>query len=458
MKTINPANGELIAEFSYLEPGLVADKIKLMADQFKDWAQRISLEERCKLLRETAKILRERKVELAQIITLEMGKLKLESEAEVEKSALVCDFYADKAAKFLAPETIETEASKSYIVYQPLGLVFGVMPWNFPFWQVFRFAAPSLAAGNLVLVKHASNVPQCAAAIEEVFNQAAAKAGLVYGVYADLRIGADQVESVIRNRYIKAVSFTGSEPAGRKIAAIAGSELKKCVLELGGSDAFIVLDNADMAAAIEGAIAGRFQNMGQSCIAAKRFIVDQYHYESFIAKLKAAVEERFVAGDPADCATTLAPMASQKLLEELDAQVQKSVEYGARLVTGGKQLTRPGCYYAPTILADVASSMPAFSEELFGPVAVVMKASEPAHAVGLANATDFGLSSSVWGKDAATCETIANTIEAGSCFINGVPHSDPRLPFGGIKNSGFGRELSSHGIREFCNIKTIWIR
>jgi succinate-semialdehyde dehydrogenase/glutarate-semialdehyde dehydrogenase len=306
----------------------------------------------------------------------------------------------------------------------------------------------------MALLKHASNVPQCALAIQEVFR----KAGYPDGVFTTLMIGADKVESVIRHPAVQAVSLTGSEPAGRKVAAVAGEELKKTVLELGGSDAFIVMDDAHIKTAVEGAVKGRFLNMGQSCIASKRFIVDSMIYDDFIEAFKAAVEDKFVAGDPMDKETTLAPMARQDLLDELHGQVTASVELGAEIVTGGYQLDRPGSYYAPTILTNISSNMPAFSEEFFGPVAIVLKATEPAHALGLANATDFGLGGSIWSNDIATAETMARGMESGATYINSITFSDPRLPFGGVKNSGYGRELSEHGIREFTNIKTIWIK
>lgn len=453
-ESINPATGETLARFEYWDQATLDNTVKQAGQKFADWSQRTTLAERCQLMLTAANILREQQDELAKLITLEMGKPIQEAQAEIEKSALVCEFYAQHGPTFLADEIIETDASKSFICYQPLGVVLAVMPWNFPFWQVFRFAAPTLIAGNIALLKHASNVPQCAQAIENVFLEA----GFPECVFSNLMIGSAQVESVIRNRYVRAVSLTGSESAGRKVAAIAGSELKKAVLELGGSDAFIVLDPVDMKMAIDAAITSRFLNTGQSCIAAKRFIVDQTIYERFIEQFKIAIEQKFKAGDPLDPATTLAPMARQDLLDELHQQVSQSIEAGARLVTGGYQLDRPGCFYAPTILADISSAMPAYNEELFGPVAAIIKASEPAHAVGLANATDFGLAGSVWGKDSATAETMARTIESGSCFVNSISHSDPRLPFGGIKNSGYGRELSSQGIREFTNIKTIWIK
>jgi len=452
--SINPASGKELARFDTWDQTKLDDTVKRAGQKFADWAQRTPIEERCQLMLAVADVLRDQQEELATFISLEMGKTIQEAKSEIEKCAWVCEYYAENGPAFLADEIIETDASKSYICYQPMGVVLAVMPWNFPFWQVFRFAAPALVAGNIALLKHASNVPQCAIAIENVFKQA----GFPDHVFTNLMIGADQVESVIRNRYVRAVTLTGSEPAGRKVASIAGSELKKTVLELGGSDAFIVLDDADMALAIDAAVSSRFLNMGQSCIAAKRFIVDQFIYDKFIQQFKAAIENKFVAGDPLDPNTTLAPMARQDLLDELHQQVSQSIELGATLVTGGYQLDRPGCYYAPTILSNISSNMPAFNEEFFGPVAIVLKASEPAHALGLANATEFGLGGSVWSKDSATAETIARGMESGACFVNGITKSDPRIPFGGVKNSGYGRELSYQGIREFTHIKSIWIK
>lgn len=454
MKTINPATGELVAEFDTWDQQTLDEVVTQAGYGFADWAKLTTLEERCLLLKRMADVLRDDQEVLAELITLEMGKLYSEALAEVEKCAILCDYYAEQAPIQLADQEVASSASRSYVAYLPLGVVLGVMPWNYPFWQVFRFAVPTVTAGNIALLKHASNVPQCALAIEEVFR----KAGYPDGIFSTLMIGADKVESVIRHPAVKAVSLTGSEPAGRKVASIAGEELKKTVLELGGSDAFIVLDNADIKTAVAGAIQGRFTNVGQSCISSKRFIVDSMIADDFIAKFKAAVESTFVAGDPMDSSTTLAPMARQDLLDELHAQVMASVELGAEIVTGGYQLDRPGCYYAPTILTNVSSNMPAYSEEFFGPVAIVLKASEPAHALGLANATDFGLGGSIWSNDIATAETMARGMESGATYINNITFSDPRLPFGGVKNSGYGRELSEQGIREFTNVKTVWIK
>ena len=454
IQSTNPATNEVFAEFDTWDNDTLQEVITQVDYGYHDWSKLTTLEERCMLLKNMANVLRDDQDILAELITLEMGKLYSEAMAEVEKCAMLCDYYAEHAASQLADEAVKSDASNSFISYQPLGVILGVMPWNYPFWQVFRFAIPTLTAGNLAVVKHASNVPQCALAIEEVFR----KSAFPEGCYTSLMISASQVESVIRHPAIQAVSLTGSEPAGRSVAAIAGSELKKLVLELGGSDAFIVLDNANLEQAVAGAMQGRFLNMGQSCIASKRFIVDAHLVEEFTEKFKQAIENKFVAGNPMEKETTLAPMARQDLLDELHELVIKSVELGATIVTGGYQLDREGCYYAPTILTDVTSNMPAFSEEFFGPVAIILKASEPAHALALANATNFGLSGSIWGSDAATTETMARGMESGATFINNPSFSDPRLPFGGIKNSGYGRELSAQGIREFTNLKIIWVK
>ncbi|MBN2646606.1 MAG: NAD-dependent succinate-semialdehyde dehydrogenase [Thiotrichales bacterium] len=454
LQSINPANGELLFEMEPWDQETL-DYVLIQARYMvADWSKLTPIEDRCTLMRRVADVLRDDAELLAELITLEMGKTYQEALAEIEKSAWVCEFYADQGPAYLADEPVATDASKSYVAYLPLGMVLAVMPWNFPFWQVFRFAAPALVAGNVALLKHASNVPQCALAIEEVFR----KAGFPDFIFTSLMIGSDQVEQVIRYKAVKAVTLTGSEPAGRKVAAIAGSELKKTVLELGGSDAFIVLDDANLKGVIDHAVKGRFLNMGQSCIAAKRFIVDQTLAEDFTQKFKDAIEAHFVAGDPMDAKTTLAPMARQDLLDELHQQVMRSVEMGATLVCGGYQLDRPGCYYAPTILTNVSSNMPAWREEFFGPVAIILKASEPAHALGIANSVDYGLGGSIWTSDLATAETMARGMESGATFINSNTFSDPRMPFGGVKNSGYGRELSVQGIREFTNIKSIWIK
>ncbi len=454
MESINPATGELLGRFETWDQATLDEVVTQAGYQFKDWSQLTPIEDRCVMMKRVADVLRDDSEQLAELITLEMGKTFVEAQGEIEKCAAVCEYYAENGPKFLADEQVETHASKSYVHYQPLGVVLAVMPWNYPFWQVFRFAAPALVAGNIAILKHASNVPQCALALEEVFR----KAGFPENIFTTLMIGAGMVESVIRHPAVRAVTLTGSENAGRKVASVAGSELKKTVLELGGADAFIVLDSANMDAAVQGAVAGRFLNMGQSCIAAKRFIVDQSCFDTFVEKFKTAIEEKFVAGDPMDHATTLAPMSRQDLLEEMHEQVMRAVDMGATLVTGGYQLDRPGSYYAPTILTGVTSDMPAYSEEFFGPVAMVFSATEPAHALGIANSINYGLGGSVWSDDLTTAETIARGMESGATFINSPSFSDQRMPFGGIKNSGYGRELSSQGIREFMNVKSIWIK
>jgi len=453
MQSINPATGELNAEFETWNQDTLDEVVTQAGYGFADWSKLTPLEDRIALLRRLGDVLLDDQEPLAELMTLEMGKLYTEALAEVQKCATLCDYYADHAAEFLADEMIESDASKSYLAYLPLGVVLGVMPWNYPSWQVIRFAVPTITAGNIALLKHASNVPQCALALQEVFR----KAGYPQGVFTTLMIGSDKVASVIRHPAVKAVSLTGSEAAGRKVAAVAGEQLKKTVLELGGSDAFIVLDSADLKAAVAGAVKGRFLNAGQSCIAAKRFIVDAALVETFTEQFKQTIEQGLLAGDPMKAETTLAPMARQDLLDELHQQVMKSVEMGAKIVTGGYQLDRPGAYYAPTILTNVSSGMPAFDEEFFGPVAIILKASEPAHALGLANGINYGLGGSIWSNDMATAETMARGMESGATFINSPTFSDPRLPFGGVKNSGYGRELSAQGIREFTNIKTVWI-
>jgi succinate-semialdehyde dehydrogenase/glutarate-semialdehyde dehydrogenase len=409
--------------------------------------------ERSGLMQRAAEVLRSRSDELAALITLEMGKLLKEAKAEVEKCAWVCDYYADQAPAFLADEIIESDAGRSLIAYQPLGTVLAVMPWNFPFWQVFRFAAPTLMAGNTAVLKHASNVPRCAQAIESVFHDAC----FPEGAFRTLMISASQVEGVIRDPRIHAVTLTGSEPAGRKVAATAGEVLKPSVLELGGSDPFIVLEDADLELTVEQALVSRYLNCGQSCIAAKRFIVVDEIADTFIERFKTGVEA-LMAGNPSDPATTLAPMAREDLRNDLHKQVEESVTQGAEVVTGGYPLKRDGAYYAATIIDRVAPGQPAYSEELFGPVAIVIRASDEADAMRIANDSPFGLGGSIWTADVARGEQLARQLQSGCAFVNGMVKSDPRLPFGGIKNSGYGRELSLLGIREFVNAKTIWIR
>lgn len=450
--SLNPASGELQREYPVWSAQELETALTGVSAAVPAW-QTTPLEQRCALMRRAAEVLRQRRDELAAIITLEMGKLQKEARAEVDKCALVCDYYADNGPAFLADEMIETDAGRSLVAYQPLGIVLAVMPWNFPFWQVFRFAAPALVAGNCGVLKHASNVPQCALAIESVFREA----GFPENVFRTLMISAGQVEGVINDPRVKAVTLTGSEPAGRKVAATAGAALKKSVLELGGSDPFIVLEDADLDWTVPQAVASRYLNGGQSCIAAKRFIVVEAIAEAFLRRFKAAVEA-LQAGDPADESTTLAPMARSDLRDELHQQVEQSVAAGAELVTGGKPLDRPGAFYAATILDRVKPDQRAYREELFGPVAIVIRAADEEEALRIANDSPFGLGASVWTGDSARGERLARRIESGCVFVNGLVKSDPRLPFGGIKHSGFGRELSHQGMHEFVNAKTLWIK
>ncbi len=451
-RSINPATGETLAEYPLWQAAELEQALAQVAERQVAW-RTVPLDERCALIRRAGGVLRARKSELARLITLEMGKLLREAEAEIEKCAWVCDYYAEHGPAFLADEALPSDASRSLVCYQPLGVVLAVMPWNFPFWQVFRFAAPALVAGNGGVLKHASNVPQCALAIESVFREA----GLPEGGFRTLMISAAQVKGVIEDPRISAVTLTGSEPAGRAVAATAGGVLKKSVLELGGSDPFIVLDDADLDRAVEQAVSSRFMNSGQSCIAAKRFILVEAIADAFVARFAERVAG-LQAGDPLDEQTSLAPMARLDLRDELHQQVTASVAKGAKLVCGGEPLARPGAFYAPTILDHVRPSQPAWSEEFFGPVALVIRVKDEEEALAVANDSPFGLGSSVWSADQQRGEALARRIEAGCCFVNGMVKSAPSLPFGGIKNSGYGRELSRHGMLEFTNAKTLWLR
>ncbi len=451
-KVINPATGEQIKEIPGWGGSEIESALSQVADAAPAWAA-MPMSERCALMREAGAVLRRNRDRYAAIITQEMGKLIRDARAEVEKCAVVCEFYAEKGPEFLADEQMASDASESYVAYLPLGTVLAVMPWNYPFWQVMRFAAPALVAGNTGLLKHASNVPQCALALEEVFREA----GFPAGVFRSLMIRASQVQKVIEDPRVQAVTLTGSEPAGRQVAATAGSVLKKCVLELGGSDAFIVLEDADLDEAVKWAVASRYLNTGQSCIAAKRFILVDAIAEDFLTRFKAAVEA-LQAGDPLDEKTSLAPMARTDLRDELHAQVSKSIAAGALAVTGCEPLDRPGAYYAASILDRVEPGILAYDNELFGPVAIVIRARDEEDALRIANDTPYGLGGSVWTRDSQRGAALARRMESGCTYVNGMVKSDPRLPFGGIKNSGFGRELSQHGIREFVNAKTIWVK
>jgi succinate-semialdehyde dehydrogenase/glutarate-semialdehyde dehydrogenase len=441
----------MIKEYTEHNSREITEIIEQAHAEYLSW-RKVGFDKRAELMYRAAETLRRNTDKYARTITLEMGKTITESRAEVEKCAWVCDYYADNAERFLADELIETEGSKSFVAFQPIGVVLAVMPWNFPFWQVFRFAAPALMAGNAGVLKHASNVPGSALQIEEVFREA----GFPENIFRTLLIGASKVDSVIRNDKIKAVTLTGSEPAGMQVASVAGQELKKTVLELGGSDPYIVLDDAEINACVNTAVQARMINAGQSCIAAKRFIV----VESMLDKFQnehVEIMKSLNLGDPLDEKTQVGAMARMDLLEELDLQVQKSVKLGASLLTGGKKADGPGAFYLPTVLGDVRKGMPVYSEETFGPVSAIIPVKDSEEAIMVANDSIFGLGGSVWSKDIARAEQVARQIESGAVFINGMTKSDPRLPFGGVKRSGYGRELSHYGIKEFVNIKTIWI-
>jgi acyl-CoA reductase-like NAD-dependent aldehyde dehydrogenase len=452
MDSVNPATGERIHTYDEHTPAAVAQILDGAVRAAQVWREQ-PLAARGARLKATAHVLRRRAPEFARLMTLEMGKPIAAAEGEVEKCAWACEHFADHAADYLAPRPVESDARSSYVRYDPLGVVLAVMPWNFPFWQVIRCAAPALMAGNAVVLKHASNVPGCALAIAEAFEQA----GLPPGTFATLLVPSSRAGELVTDSRIAAVSVTGSEPTGAAVAAAAGRSLKKTVLELGGSDAFVVLADADPERTAAEAAAARCINNGESCIAAKRFIVDAALADDFTRHLKSAMAAMTV-GDPLDRATQIGPLARPDLVDVIEDQVARSVQMGARVITGGRRLERPGCFFPPTVLTDVVPGMPAFDEETFGPVAPVIRARDAAHAVELANRSRFGLGASIWTADPSRGEALAARIEAGSIFINGAVKSDPRLPFGGVKASGYGRELSAEGIREFTNVKTVWRR
>jgi succinate-semialdehyde dehydrogenase/glutarate-semialdehyde dehydrogenase len=451
ISSINPATEGVIATFEPFTPEQTERALAEADAAFRRWRV-TSFAERASLVRRVADLLRGRKDRYAGLITAEMGKPITAAEAEVEKCAWACEFYADHAGHFLAHQPVSTDARASYVAFEPLGVVLAVMPWNFPFWQVLRFAAPTLMAGNTAVLKHASNVSQCALAIEEVFRDA----GLPAGVFRTLLIPGAAVEPVINDRRVRAVTLTGSDVTGASVAAAAGRALKKTVLELGGSDPFIVLADADVDAAAETATRARFQNAGQSCIAAKRFIVEDGVAEEFQRKFAEAIG-RLKVGDPMDRSVDVGPLARSDLRDDVDRQVRESVAQGARVVLGGAPLPGRGYFYQPTLLVDVTPEMSAWREEVFGPVAPLVRVAGEAEAIAMANATDFGLGANLWTRDLDRGRFLASQIEAGSVFINGMVASDPRLPFGGIKRSGYGRELSEYGIHEFVNIQTVWI-
>ncbi len=452
IQTINPATGKLIKtyeEFTYEEIVSVIDEVH---SEFLSW-RATGFPQRAKLMNNAARVLRENKMKYAEMMTLEMGKPISQSIAEVEKCAWVCEYYAENAESILSKEFIRTDASESYVQFDPLGIVLAVMPWNFPMWQVFRFAAPALMAGNAGLLKHASNVPATALAIEEIFREA----GFPENIFRTLLIGPPKVDDVIKNPKVKAATLTGSEYAGSKVAELSGKMLKKTVMELGGSDPFIVFPDANLDDAINTAVTARLINNGQSCIAAKRFIV----VESIAEEFENRFTERMSAvkiGDPADEQTELGPLAREDLLIELSQQVKESVELGAKILTGGERLDMEGYFYPATVLTNVKKGMPAYEQELFGPVAAIIKAKDEEDAIRIVNDSEFGLGASLWTSDINKAKKLSHQIDAGSVFINGLVKSDPRLPFGGIKKSGYGRELSHYGIKEFVNIKTVWIK
>jgi succinate-semialdehyde dehydrogenase/glutarate-semialdehyde dehydrogenase len=430
-----------------------AQAIRSCHEAFQSW-RKVPFAQRESLMKRAAQVLRDKKDEYARLMSLEMGKTINEGRSEVEKCAWVCDYYAENAETFLKREMIQTDASSSFVSYQPLGIVLAVMPWNFPFWQVFRFAAPALMAGNTGVLKHASNVPGSALAIEDVFREA----GFPTDVFRTLLISSRQVSAVIENPHIKAVTLTGSTPAGKAVAAKSGEMLKKTVLELGGSDAYVVLEDADLEDTVNSCVLSRLINAGQSCIAAKRFIVvesiKQRFEELYVEKMKARK-----MGDPLDESVNVGPQARHDLRDELHQQVADSIEKGARCLLGGEIPAGKGAFYPPTVLTDVKKGMPAYDEELFGPVAAIIPVKDEAEAVRVANDSIFGLGSAVFTRDVEKGERLAETeIQAGCCFVNTFVRSDPRLPFGGIKESGYGRELSHFGIKEFVNIKTIYVK
>lgn len=452
--TTNPATGERLATYHTHDDAAVTERLaRAWTTYTDDWRHR-PLAERLELLSRTAEVLDKRRDELAGLITAEMGKPIGPARAEVAKCAWLCRHYAEATPGYLEVEDIATEAVRSYVRLDPLGPIFAIMPWNFPLWQVFRFAVPNLALGNTGLLKHASNTTGCALAIEEVF----AQAGAPEGAFTTLLIGHEAAERVIGDQRIRGVTLTGSDAAGRHVAAAAGRNLKKSVMELGGSDPFIVLDDADLDAAAQTAVDSRFLNSGQSCINAKRLIVHTGVYEEFLERLQAIVEA-LVVGDPTDEATQMGPLARADLRDDVHDQVRRTLAHpdGGRLVTGGEPLDGPGAFYPPTVIRDVDAEAPAADEEVFGPVAAVMDAADDASLVALANATRFGLGAAIFTRDLERGERLAGLVDAGMVFINELVKSDPRLPFGGIKDSGYGRELARDGVREFANVKTVWV-
>jgi succinate-semialdehyde dehydrogenase/glutarate-semialdehyde dehydrogenase len=449
ISTVNPATGKTLRTFEAFSPERVDACIAKAVAAFQ-LHRKSSFADRAVAMNRAAEILETESEKFGLLMTTEMGKPLSAAIAEAKKCATACRYYAENAERLLADEPVKMEGGRSWVAFQPLGVVLAIMPWNFPFWQVFRFAAPAVMAGNVGLLKHASNVPQCALAIEDILR----RAGFAEGVFQTVLIGSDVVETIIADPRVAAVTLTGSEGAGRSVASTAGKNLKKSVVELGGSDPFVVMPSADLDEAVSTAVTARMINNGQSCIAAKRFIIHEKIYDEFLKRFVARVGAVRV-GDPVDERTELGPLATSAIRDELDVQVRKSVQAGAQILTGGIPLDREGYFYAPTVLANIPPTAPAAHDELFGPVASVFKASDISDAIRLANSTTFGLGASAWTRDSVERDQFVAEIESGLLFINGMVASDTRLPFGGVKNSGFGRELGEFGIREFVNIKSV---
>ena len=451
LASINPATGETLKQFCALDPRHIEEKLAKATHAYERH-RRTSFAQRAEWMMAAAHLLEQEKERLARIMTLEMGKLLRAGIEEITKCVRGCRFYSENAEHFLAAQVIPTDATQSYVRYEPIGAVLAIMPWNFPFWQVFRFAAPALMAGNVSLLKHATNVPQCALAIEDIF----LGAGFEEGVFQTLLIETEQTRRLIDDSRVKAVTLTGSEHAGSEVASAAARQIKKSVLELGGSDAFIVMPGADLEAAITAGVTARTINTGQSCVAAKRFILSDQVYDRFVAGFLKRMRSLKI-GDPLDPGTEIGPLATEAILRGVDQQVQDSIAAGAKLLTGGKRIERAGFFYEPTVLADIPHDSPAYREEIFGPVASFFRAMDAAEAIKIANDSAFGLGASAWTNDLAEQQLFASELETGMVFINSMVASDPRLPFGGAKRSGFGRELGAEGIREFVNVKTISI-
>ena len=452
MKSINPYTKETLANYEELTPQKMVRLIEKNNQAFLDWKQ-WSYNDRSPLFKSLAKLLKKKKEELGLIITAEMGKIFPESVAEIEKCAWLCEYYADNTEALLKPEYYEADTTKSYIRFDPIGPVYGIMPWNFPFWQALRAAVPTMMAGNSFLLKHAPNVQGCAVAMENLF----VEAGFPEYLFTNLIIPIELSDEVIAHPYVQGVTLTGSRRAGQAVASVAGRYLKKSVMELGGSDPYIVLADAEFNESCKTGVCSRMLNGGQVCIAAKRFIVVESVYDQFVEEQKLLLENMLL-GDPTDDKTDMGPMARLDLLEEIEKQVNKSVEKGAKILTGGERLDGGGWFYKPTLVTNVKKGMPVYDEETFGPVSVVIKAKDTEEAISIANNTMYGLGASLWTRDLELAEKLAAQIDAGAVFINGMVKSDPRLPFGGTKQSGFGRELGNYGIKEFTNMKTVWIK